>query len=199
VAGLDPVLILPLPEWLEAEERTAPRKKTDDKSWLSWVIGLARRNVEEKTGGPFAAAVVDLRSGELIAAGVNRVEALRCSAAHAEVAALIRAQQRLHTHDLSQAEGKKPLTLFSSAQPCIMCFGALLWSGARRLVYGASKRDVERTLGFDEGPLPRLWRLELRRRGLGVRGALLSVEATQVLRFYRDRQGLIYNPSRQDG
>jgi len=186
--------VLAPPAWLDSALARAPAGKTDDYSWLRWVIELSRINALEKSGGPFAAAVVDRDKGALVAAAVNQVEALSCSSAHAEILALGRAQKLMQSHDLARAELN--LTVYSSAQPCLMCFGAFLWSGARRLVYGAAKRQVEKTLGFDEGPLPRNWRQEMQKRGVSVRGPLLAKEAVSVFDLYLKMNGSIYNPSR---
>ena len=60
------------------------------------------------------------------------------------------------------------------------------------LAYAATKQDVERVLGFDEGFLPRGWQRRLGRRGVTVRAALLRDEARSILRLYRERNGTIY-------
>jgi tRNA(Arg) A34 adenosine deaminase TadA len=181
-----------LPQWLQ-DETAAPPVCLSETERMRYVIELARRNVIEGTGGPFGAAVFERDSGRLLAAGVNRVEALNLSCAHAEVLALSLAQQRRGGYDLG-ANGTTSHTLVSSAQPCLMCTGAVLWSGVTALTYAATKKDVERLLGFDEGFLPRGWQRRLGRRGITVRGALLRDEARDILRLYRERGGTIYSP-----
>jgi tRNA(Arg) A34 adenosine deaminase TadA len=181
-----------LPQWLR-DETAAPRTFLSETERMRYVIDLARRNVLEGTGGPFGAAVFERDSGRLLAAGVNRVEALNLSCAHAEVLALSLAQQRRGGYDLG-ASGTTSHALVSSAQPCLMCTGAVLWSGVTELTYAATKKDVERLLGFDEGFLPRGWQRRLGRRGITVRGALLRDEARDVLRLYGERGGTIYSP-----
>jgi tRNA(Arg) A34 adenosine deaminase TadA len=130
-------------------------------------------------------------SGRLLAVGVNRVVASGCSTAHAEVLALALAQQAQGGFDLG-APGQPACELVSSAEPCLMCLGATLWSGVRHLVYGATDADV-RTIGFDEGPKPADWAGEFRRRGIEVTGPLLRPRAAALLRAYRDGGGMIYN------
>jgi tRNA(Arg) A34 adenosine deaminase TadA len=179
-----------LPDWL-IHEPALGQTMASETERMRYVIELSRRNVLERTGGPFGAAVFECDSGRLVAAGVNRVEALSFSGAHAEVIALLLAQERLATYDLG-AEGLPRHVLVSSAQPCLMCAGAVLWSGVVRLVYAATKGDVERVLGFDEGFLPRGWQRKLRRRGIVVSPCLLRQEARAVLELYRERDGLIY-------
>ena len=185
---------LTLPLWLDEMLAGKELFLPDPEARMRWVIGLSRLNVERRSGGPFAAAVFERETGRLLGAGVNRVEPLNLSPAHAEIMACAFAQKRMKTFDLdSFAPGCE---LVSSSQPCLMCLGATLWSGVTRLTYGASAADVTGTLGFDEGPLPRDWQNELNKRGITVAGEFLRAEAIVVLELYRQGQGTVYN-SRQ--
>ncbi len=180
-----------VPGWLA--ERLAVRcdPSGGDRAQLEFVLELARENVRRQSGGPFAAAVFESHSGKLLAAGVNVVEAAGQSLAHAEILALALAQSRIGTYDLG-GPSRPVCTLVSSSQPCLMCLGALLWSGVRKLVFSASRRDVQEILGFDEGPQLGTWRRELRRRGIAVCGPLLRRRGSEVLRAYRENGGRIY-------
>jgi tRNA(Arg) A34 adenosine deaminase TadA len=180
------------PDWL-MELTSDERICVSEPERVRFVLHIAQRNVLQGTGGPFGAAVFERDSGRLVAAGVNRVAPLRLSCAHAETLALSLAQRRLGVYDLGAA-GLPPHTLVSSAQPCLMCTGAVLWSGVAELTYAATKKDVERLLGFDEGFLPSGWQRRLRHRGISVHGAVLRDEARAVLRLYGERGGTIYNP-----
>lgn len=153
------------------------------------VVALARENVERETGGPFGAAVFD--AGRLVAVGLNLVLAQHNSALHAEVVALMMAQQRLGSYTLG-APGMPPHELVASCEPCAMCLGALLWSGVTRLVTGAARGDA-RGLGFEEGPVFPESYPYLERRGIVVVREVLREEARAVLALYRERGGVIYN------
>lgn len=184
---------LTLPSWL-ATMVHGEIEMRDPEQRMRWVIGLSRRNVEEKTGGPFGAAVFERETGRLLGAGVNRVEPLNLSPAHAEVVAFAFAQHRAQAYDLSTVGGG--CELVASAQPCLMCLGATLWSGVSRLTYAATAADVQGILGFDEGPLPRDWQGELNRRGITVAGEYLRAAAVEVLELYRRMDGTVYNGRR---
>jgi tRNA(Arg) A34 adenosine deaminase TadA len=186
---------LTLPPWLQDMLAAGDIHLPDPEERMRWVIALSRRNVEEKSGGPFAAAVFECGPGRLLGAGVNRVEPLNCSPAHAEVMAFAFAQRRLGTYDLG-TDGAAPNELVSSSQPCLMCLGATLWSGITRLTYAATAADVQDVLGFDEGPLPRDWRGELQKRGITVVGEYLRTEAVEVLELYKRMAGTVYNSRR---
>jgi tRNA(Arg) A34 adenosine deaminase TadA len=189
-------ILLTAPAWLEDAASAGEIVIPDPSERLRWVIGLSRRNVEEGSGGPFAAAVFASQSGRLLAAGVNRVEPLGLSPAHAEIMAIAFAQKYARKRDLGH-DAANPNELVTSSQPCLMCLGAVLWSGVTGLVYGAEAADVEAVLGFDEGPLPADWPEELRKRGIGVRsGGPLRREAVAVLELYKERGGTVYNSRR---
>ncbi len=105
------------------------------------------------------------------------------------------AQQKMKTYDLG-ANAAEPTELVTSSQPCLMCLGAVLWSGVTRLTYAATAADVTSILGFDEGPLPAAWPEELQKRGITVAAEFLRGEAVAVLELYKKKQGTVYN-SRQ--
>jgi len=179
-----------MPAWL-AEMVTAWREPFDTpEQRMRFVLALVRRNMDEG-GGPFATAIFEQGSHQLIAAGVNRVVAVHTSIAHAEVMAMALAQQRLGSYDLG-ADAACQYELVSSCEPCAMCFGALSWSGIRHLVCAASDADA-RAIGFDEGPRHPLWVEELERRGITVQLGVLRDDAAALLRRYADGGGVIYN------
>jgi len=185
-------LILRLPDWVGTSLAHQPERFPSALERMHLALALARENVERGTGGPFGAAVFEAEKGRLLAVGVNLVVAARCSILHAEVVALMLAQQRLGRFDLG-GEGLPPCELVTSAEPCAMCFGALLWSGVRRLVCAAREEDV-RAVGFDEGPKPDDWPGELERRGITVVRDVCREEAVAVLKAYAVEGGLVYNP-----
>jgi tRNA(Arg) A34 adenosine deaminase TadA len=158
---------------------------------MRFVIELASTNVANGTGGPFAAAVFEARTGRLISVGVNLVVLTTCSLAHAEMVALANAQHTLRHFDLG-APGMPDHELVTSSEPCAMCFGAIPWSGIRRVLCGARAGDAE-AIGFDEGPKPRRWIAALEQRGIRVMRDLCRREAVAVLQRYQQSGGIIYN------
>jgi len=181
-----------LPSWLHSFWRQLPERLEGPEERMRVAIDLSRRNVQEETGGPFGALVVECDSGRIIAAGVNRVEPSHCSSAHAEIVALTLAQQSLARWNLAEGD-VGALELVSSCEPCAMCLGAIPWSGVRSLVCGAGKADAE-AAGFDEGDRPDAWADKLVARGISVRTELLRREAAGVLRDYARSGQTIYNP-----
>ena len=184
-------LVLALPGWMEPTLRPAGGVFATQRSRMEFVLGLARQNIEHRTGGPFGAAVFEGDAGTLISVGVNLVTSSHCSMAHAEMVAVSFAQQALHHFDLGKNGGLYELV--TSTEPCAMCLGAIPWSGVRRVVCGARGKDAC-AIGFDEGAKPRNWVASLRNRGIEVVRDVLRSEARAVLREYATSGGLIYNP-----
>jgi len=184
-------LLLELPRWLPAftEMWNKPFASSEEK--MAFVLELVRHNIEQKSGGPFAAAVFEQGSNRLIAAGVNLVTASNASLAHAEMVAIALAQQALGHYDLG-SDPEHSYELITSCEPCAMCFGALPWSGIRHLVCGAQDGDA-RAIGFDEGPRHPDWITELKRRGISVEQNVLRNEAAALLERYAAQGGDIYN------
>jgi tRNA(Arg) A34 adenosine deaminase TadA len=185
-------VLLTLPPWLDKILAGPALILPSPLERMAFVIGLSQQNAEHASGGPFAAAVFDSASGKLLGAGVNRVEPLHCSPAHAEMMAVAFAQKNLRTWDLGR-DAAMPAELVTSSQPCLMCLGAILWSGVTCLAYGAAAADVTSILGFDEGPLPTDWQGELLKRGIRTEAEMLRSEAVAVLELYKKKQGTVYN------
>lgn len=179
---------LALPSWM-ANEIEGGRVYPDAESRVAFAIRLARRNVDEKSGGPFGAAIFDA-NGRIVGAGVNRVLPQSCSAAHAEILAFATAQACVGRARLN-ADGAR-YTLATSAQPCAMCYGASFWAGIDEILIGARGEDVMSLSEFDEGPLPQDWIGELASRGIDVRRDLLREEAREVFVRYARQGGPAY-------
>ena len=180
-----------LPPWTSKLAHSHRRLFPTETDRMHFVITLASMNVAHGTGGPFAAAVFETQSGRLVAIGMNLVVSTNCSLAHAELVALANAQQTLHSFDLGASNMPKH-DLVTSSEPCAMCFGAIPWSGVRRVLCGARASDAE-AIGFDEGPKPKAWMAALRRRGVTVVRDLCRAEAVAVLQEYKRTSGIIYN------
>ncbi|MGQ0695812.1 MAG: nucleoside deaminase [Nitrospiraceae bacterium] len=158
---------------------------------MRFVIRLALTNVAMETGGPFGAAVFETKTGRLISIGVNLVAWTNCSLAHAEMVALANAQQAVGHFDLG-APGLPTLELVTSCEPCAMCYGAIPWSGVRKVLCGARAHDAL-AIGFDEGQKPRRWMAALNKRGIAVSRDLCRDEAVAVFQRYKQAGGHIYN------
>lgn len=188
-----PIVTIHLPAWVESYLKAAPKTFKNVEDRMRFILALSRQNVENGTGGPFAAAVFE-NDGRLVAAGVNLVVTAKCSLFHAEVIALALAQRVMDRYDLSDG-GRLHYDLMTTSEPCAMCFGAIHWSGVQRLVCGAREEDA-RSIGFDEGPKIHNWVSALNDHGIAVLRDVMRVDAVAVLQEYVKAGGTIYNAGR---
>lgn len=180
-----------LPEWLVPEIDSLPAVLPTLEDRMDLVNRLADRNWREGSGGPFAAIVVDSATGALVSAGVNVVLASGLSSMHAEVTTLGLAQTALGRWDLG-ADGAD-LQLVVNWRPCVMCYGATMWSGVRSLVVAGQGPLLEELTGFDEGPVVDDWAAQFEARGIRVTVGVRHEEAVAVFRAYGDSDSLVYN------
>lgn len=183
---------LSLPDWAIEENRRLPAVFPTIEERMAAVIRFSRLNFERGTGGPFAAGVFERNTGKPVVIGVNRVVASNCSSAHAEVMTLSVAQKLLGTYDLG-GSGMPVHQLVVNWRPCVMCFGAVLWSGVRSLVIAGSGPELEKITGFDEGPIHPEWESELAKRGIELINNVLTEEALAVYRDFAASGALVYN------
>jgi tRNA(Arg) A34 adenosine deaminase TadA len=181
-----PSITLKLPEWINQEIDKSVLFSNDEQK-MQFVINCGIQNVKRKTGGPFAAAIFNSKTQELIAPGVNVVVTSHCSLAHAEMMAIGIAQQKLGSFELG-----KDTELFTSTAPCAMCLGAIPWSGVGRVVCAARDEDA-RAIGFDEGAKIDNWVGALSQRGISVTVDFMRTEGKAVLDLYASLGGKIYN------
>jgi len=185
-----PVVHVEYPDWVDSVVDWN-RAYRSDQERMRVAIDLARANVQRSTGGPFGAAIFETKSGRLVAVGMNSVVRLNNCVLHGETMAFMMAQQCVGSFTLNSAQ-LPAHELYTSCEPCAMCLGATLWSGVRRLVYGASREDAA-LLNFDEGPVfPESYHY-LEKRGIAIVRNVLRSEARAVLELYRASSGKIYN------
>lgn len=181
-----------LPDWAVEEHNTLPAVMPTLEERMQHVIRFSRLNFEHNTGGPFAAGVFERDTGRLVVIGVNRVVPSNCSSAHAEVVALSLAQQKLGTFDLGAA-GMPAYQLVVNWRPCVMCYGAVHWSGIRSLAIAGSSAELETITGFDEGPIHPEWDKELAKNGIEVINNVLKPQAIEVFKAFAASGALVYN------
>ena len=75
---------------------------------------------------------VIVHNNKIISRSSNMVELLNDSTAHAELIAITSAQNNLNSNNLENC------TLYTTLEPCMMCYGAIYWSKIKTIVYGAS-------------------------------------------------------------
>jgi guanine deaminase len=113
---------------------------SDDEYFMRLAIDKAVQGVK-KGQTPFGACIV--KSGLVISLAHNRVWKSLDITAHAEMNAIRMACKRLKTVDLSGC------VIYSTCEPCPMCFSACHWAGISAIVFGARIADAKK-IGFNE-------------------------------------------------
>jgi len=92
--------VIELPDWVGnfIQDWTTPLTRISQRMQLA--VALSAENVRRKSGGPFAAVVINEQTDELVSVGVNLVTTNGLSVAHAEIVALSLAQTALDDWNL---------------------------------------------------------------------------------------------------
>lgn len=107
--------------------------------YMKLAIDEAREGINAHHGGPFGCVIV--RDGEIVGRGHNEVIKNSDPTCHGEMMAIRDACKKLGTHDLTGCE------LYTTAEPCPMCRGAILWANIRKVYYGCNVSDTD-SIGF---------------------------------------------------
>jgi len=138
------------------------------------VFAIARR-ARAHGNRPFGAMLV-AGNGAVLSVAENSQITDEQVLAHAEMNLLRRAVQDF-TPDVLETS-----TLYTSAEPCAMCAGAIFWSGVSRLVFGLSGDRLHHISGFSPQMLVASARDVLARAGRQVEviGPLFEAEAESI-------------------
>jgi tRNA(Arg) A34 adenosine deaminase TadA len=144
-------------------------------------IALLRQSIvlsedaKQRGRHPFAALVADAQGNVIVTAGNNSMPPEGDPTQHAELVAAARAARLLTPAQLAEC------TLYTSAEPCCMCAGAIYWTGIGRVVYALSEHTLlGLTGGHPENPTFSLPCREVFARGqrsVTVLGPMLEDEA----------------------
>lgn len=122
--------------------------------WMRMACDEAKKSVENQ-GGPFGAVLlqIDVDSSQVIRYWVNhnQVTSINDPTAHAEVMAIRSACQSLGVFNLGRIEKENSLlpqpgaisycVIYSSAEPCPMCYSAIFWANISTLFFAATRSD----------------------------------------------------------
>jgi len=127
---------------------------------------------------PFGACIV--RDGHVVAQTHNHVWLDTDPTAHAEVQCIRQACRALGTIDLTGC------VIYSTTEPCPMCFGAIHWARITRIVYAASIADA-RSFGFNELGISNDKMKQLAGSPVEMIGGLMRDEALGLFRAWKER------------
>jgi len=109
--------------------------------FMKEAVKEAVSGMRQNHGGPFGAVIV--KDNEIIARAHNEVIKNNDPTDHAEMIAIRKAAKKLSRFDLGDCE------LYSSCEPCPMCFAAIHWAKIKKVYYGCTREDAAK-IGFDD-------------------------------------------------
>jgi tRNA(Arg) A34 adenosine deaminase TadA len=162
-----------------------PSLRPFDEALLRRAFDVARR-AREGGDHPFGSLLADAEGQVLMEQGNGYSSEGRDRTAHAERVLATRASRAYDFEFLRRC------TLYTSAEPCAMCAGAIYWVGIGRVVYGQTERGLKEITGaHGENPtldLPCEAVFRSGQRPTEVVGPLLEEEAAQLQAdFWRAR------------
>lgn len=120
----------------DSAEASAAAETTDvqpSSEFMQIAIEEAYQGIEAGDGGPFGSVIV--KDGAIVGQGHNRVLVNNDPTCHGEMEAIRDACRNLGTYDLTGCE------LYTTAEPCPMCLGAVLWSNMDAVYFGCTRED----------------------------------------------------------
>ena len=156
---------------------TAASLRPHDQALLRRAFDVARRS---RAAGdhPFGSVLADGEGRALMEQGNGYTSEGGDRTAHAERLLASRAARAYGLGFLARC------TLYTSAEPCAMCAGAIYWAGIGRVVYGQSEKALKAQTGaHEENPtldLPCATVFAAGQRKTEVVGPLLEDEAAQL-------------------
>ncbi len=155
----------------------------DNIRWMRIAIKEAKKAYEK---GEVPVGAVAVMNGKLIAKAHNSPISSTDPTAHAEILVLRKASKKVRNYRL------KDLTIYSTLEPCLMCYSAMVNARVKELFYGADDPKGGFTIfSINDKKLNHKIKIE---------SGLLSEECSEMLkRFFKERRGtevVITGPTR---
>jgi tRNA(adenine34) deaminase len=147
----------------------------DEEAYMELALAEARLAFEE---GEVPIGAVLVLNGKVISRAHNQVEILNDATAHAEMICIKEAAKKIGDFRLVDFE------LYTTIEPCLMCFGASILSRVKKIVYGSSDKRHGAVGGLID-----LKNLEHPIHNIEIRGGLKEVEARELIQnFFKMRR-----------
>ena len=104
-----------------------------DEDYIRTAIELAKDSV---TIGGYPVGAIVVKNGEIISIGLSNGKQLCDPTSHAETAAIREASKKLNKRNLDD------VVLYSSLEPCVMCFTSSFWAYIPKIVFACARNRV---------------------------------------------------------
>jgi len=152
--------------------------ETVDEKFMRLAINKAKQGIKQGQT-PFGACIS--KDGEVISCVHNIVWESLDITAHAEISAIREACKKLNTVDLSGC------VIYSTCEPCPMCFSACHWAKISKIVYGAQIEDAKK-LGFSELTISNKEMKQLSDSPIEIVGNVLREENLELFKLWSEQE-----------
>lgn len=170
-----------LDEAAKSLEQQGEHTAADPSQYMDKAVERAIQGVLNNEGGPFGCIIV--KDGKIIGSGNNKVTSTNDPTAHAEVIAIREACKAIDSFQLDDC------ILYTSCEPCPMCFGAIYWARPKKVYYGCNKKDAAH-IGFDDNFIYKELDLELIKRSIPFE-QLDRNKALKAFKVWEDKEDKI--------
>ena len=154
------------------------KPETVDEKFMRLAINKAKQGIKQGQT-PFGACIS--KDGEVISCVHNIVWESLDITAHAEISAIREACKKLSTVDLSGG------VIYSTCEPCPMCFSACHWAKISKIIYGAQIEDAKK-LGFSELTISNKEMKQLSDSPIEIVGNVLREENLELFKLWSEQE-----------
>ncbi|MEA3288719.1 MAG: nucleoside deaminase [Campylobacterota bacterium] len=145
-----------------------------DEFFMQEAVKAAKEGIK-KGQTPFGTVIV--KDNKIIVSAHNQVWQDTDITAHAEINAIRKCCKEIEDIDLSDCE------IYTTCEPCPMCFSAIHWGRFKRIIYGASIEDAK-DAGFNELDIPNRQMKELGGSGVSLTSNVLAKECKELFALW---------------
>jgi len=149
----------------------------EHKKFMRRAIEISQHGMDNNSGGPFGAVIV--KDGKIIAESFNQVTSTNDPTAHAEIAAIRKACEKLNSFQLTDC------IIYTSCEPCPMCLGAIYWARPKAVFFGCTKEDAA-AIDFDDDFIYQELEKPVSQRNIPFKN-ILREEAKQVFDQWKEK------------
>lgn len=158
-------------------------EKKQHEHFMRMASNLASRSVTRGCG-PFGCVIINTDTKEIIGSGHNQVLLFKDPTLHAEMVAIKDACHNKDSHILDDC------ILYSSCEPCPMCYAAICWARIPIVYYGNTREDASE-IGFDDSLFYEELKKPLFERQIKMNPCLQN-ECSTVFKEWKQLNGNLY-------
>ena len=147
--------------------------------FMKQAIDEAYDGIRNLEGGPFGCVIV--KNGKVVGSGHNQVVKNNDPTCHGEMQAIRDACENLRTFDLSGCD------LYTTAEPCIQCLGAILWANIDKVYYGCTIKDTD-GIGFRD----EIFDKDIKELRANIQIPLMRDRCLKLFEDYVEKNPIIY-------